>query len=159
MANNDNTKSAQAKSTGERRQYLTMTIGEQPFGILVSLIHEVIGHQNITRIPLAPREIAGVLNLRGRTITAIDVRARLGMPSERQGGRSVLVEHAGEVHSLMVDSVGDVIMLDDALFEPHPRTISQAVRDVSSGIFRLDDMLLVVLDVQRLVDFPRSRAA
>src|SRR5512139_1000055 len=96
-----------AAGNGEQRDYVTMSIGDQMFGIPVLTVQDVLGPQNIARVPLAPPEVAGSLNLRGRIVTAIDVRPRLGLAT-REGGKaamSVVVEYDGELYSLLVDSV------------------------------------------------------
>lgn len=139
----------------ETGQFLSITIGEQMFGIPVMLVHDVLGPQRITRIPLAPREVAGSLNLRGRIVTAIHVRRRLGLeplPADRET-MSVVVEHHGDHYSLIVDSVGEVLTLELDRFEPHPPTMPPRVRDISAGIYQLNEALLVVLDVSNLLDF------
>lgn len=148
-------------ATTEARQFVSITIGKQSFGIPVLLVHDVLGPQRITRIPLAPKEVAGSLNLRGRIVTAIQVRRRLGLdplPADAET-MSVVVEHQGELYSLIVDGVGEVLTLYDHDFESHPPTMSQRVREVSTGIYRLKDALLVVLDVPSLLDFVRAEAA
>lgn len=142
----------------ETQDYVTMFIDGQMFGIAVLTVQDVLGPQKITRIPLAPREVAGSLNLRGRIVTAIDVRLRLGLKraDEDNKGMSVVVEQGGELYSLMVDQVGEVLSLPVAKFERNPPTLDPMWRDFSAGIYRLDDKLLVVLDVAKLLDFNKS---
>ncbi|MGE5547146.1 MAG: chemotaxis protein CheW [Solirubrobacterales bacterium] len=142
----------------ETRDYVTMFIEGQLFGIPVLTVQDVLGPQKITRIPLAPREVAGSLNLRGRIVTAIDVRLRLGLRqrSEENKGMSVVVDMGGELYSLMVDQVGEVLSLPEAKFERNPPTLDPMWREFSAGIYRLDDKLLVVLDVGKLLDFTKS---
>jgi len=152
---------ARQAQSDEQRQYVSITIAGQMFGIPVLIVHDVLGPQRITRIPLAPPEVAGSLNLRGRIVTAIDVRLRLGLPRRpaEMAGMSVVVEHAGEFYSLMVDAVGEVLTLAAKDFERNPATLDPRWREISLGIFRLDAQLLVVLDVNRLLDFSRNEAA
>ena len=135
--------------------FVTMTIADQLFGIPVLQVQDVLGHQKITRIPLAPPEVAGSLNLRGRIVTAIDVRLRLGLRASEKGkpGMSIVVDHKGELYSLMVDSVGEVLSLSSNDFERNPATMDIRWRDLSTGIYRLNNTLLVVLDVSRLLNF------
>lgn len=142
----------------ETQDYVTMFIDGQMFGIAVLTVQDVLGPQKITRIPLAPREVAGSLNLRGRIVTAIDVRLRLGLkrPQDDNKGMSVVVEQGGELYSLMVDQVGEVLSLPVAKFERNPPTLDPMWREFSAGIYRLDDKLLVVLDVAKLLDFKQS---
>ncbi|HTH16847.1 MAG TPA: chemotaxis protein CheW [Magnetospirillum sp.] len=142
----------------ETQDYVTMYIEGQLFGIPVLTVQDVLGPQKITRIPLAPREVAGSLNLRGRIVTAVDVRLRLGLPNEgaENKGMSVVVDQGGELYSLLVDQVGEVLSLPAAKFERNPPTLDPMWREFSAGIYRLDDKLLVVLDVAKLLDFTRN---
>lgn len=135
-----------------------MYIEGQMFGIPVLTVQDVLGPQKITRIPLAPREVAGSLNLRGRIVTAVDVRLRLGLPNNgsENKGMSVVVDQGGELYSLLVDQVGEVLSLPAAKFERNPPTLDPMWREFSAGIYRLDDKLLVVLDVAKLLDFNRN---
>ena len=135
------------------KQYLTVKIAEQLFGLPVIEIQEVIGHQAITHIPMAPAQVAGSLNLRGRIVTAIDMRVVIDMPlnSDRDENMSVVVEHKGDVYSLTVDSVGEVITLDTSTMETFPPTVPQAIRAISYGIHQLDDSLLIIADIDSLL--------
>src|SRR5271156_1678067 len=145
----------------EQRQYVSIVIDGQLFGIPVLIVHDVLGPQRITRIPLAPPEVAGSLNLRGRIVTAIDVRLCLGLekrPAD-QPGMSVVVDHGTEFYSLIVDNVGEVLTLPAASMERNPATLDPRWREISNGIYRLDERLLVVLDADRLLDFARTEAA
>ncbi|MBL8710583.1 MAG: chemotaxis protein CheW [Rhodospirillaceae bacterium] len=142
-------------NSSEQRDYVTMTIGDQLFGIPVLTVQDVLGPQNIARVPLAPPEVAGSLNLRGRIVTAIDVRPRLGMP-KRDGDKaamSVVVEHENELYSLLVDSVGEVLSLNSRDYQRNPPTLDPRLREFSDGIYRLNSSLLVVLSVASLLDF------
>ncbi|GAB4168555.1 MAG: chemotaxis protein CheW [Thalassobaculales bacterium] len=148
-------------TTGETKQFVSITIAGQLFGIPVLTVHDVLGPQRITRIPLAPPEVAGSLNLRGRIVTAIDVRRRMRLPPFKGEDRrmSVVVENAGEAYSLLVDAVGEVLSLSEDQFERNPSTLDPLWREVSAGVYRLDRQLLVVLDVSRLLDFTGGQTA
>lgn len=139
----------------ERRDYVTMSIGGQLFGIPVLKVQDVLGPQTITRVPLAPVEVAGSLNLRGRIVTAVDVRLRLGLPKRENDktAMSVVVEHEGELYSLLVDSVGEVLNLESRDYQRNPPTLNPRLREFSDGIYRLNDALLVVLSVSSLLNF------
>ena len=148
-------------TTENHEDFVTMFIEGQLFGIPVLVVQDVLGPQKITRIPLAPPEVAGSLNLRGRIVTAIDVRMRLQLPqkkAEMGEGMSVVVDMRGELYSLRVDQVGEVLSLPAAKFERNPPTLDPLWREFSTGIYRLDEKLLVVLDVPRLLDFTKSEA-
>lgn len=141
--------------------HVTFTIGDQLFGIPVNQVQDVLADGTITRIPLAPKEIAGALNLRGRIVTAIDVRLRLGMPPRQEGAdkMSIVVDYGGELYSLMVDDVGDVFSVDTTSFDRNPPTLDPKIREFSAGIYRLKEKLMVVLDVDRLLQYDGAQAA
>lgn len=142
-------------------KYVTMVVADQLFGIPVMGVHDVLSVQKTTPIPLAPVEVAGALNLRGRIVTVIDVRTRLGLPPREAGAEAmcVVVEHKGEPYSLMIDAVGEVMNLPEDVFERNPPTLDPRWREVSAGICQLDGRLLVLLDVERLMDFVHDQAA
>jgi len=152
---------AKNRTSEPARDYVTATVAGQLFGIPVLSVQDVLGAQRLARIPLAPQEVAGALNLRGRIVTAIDLRKRLGMPEsdEPQSGMSIVVEHANELYSLLIDSVGEVLNLPADRYEPHPPTLDPRWREVSGGIYRLDGQLLVILEVDRVLEFSRAQAA
>lgn len=139
---------------GQTEDFLTIMIADQMFGIPVLQVQDVLGSQRVTRIPLAPPEVAGALNLRGRIVTAIDVRKRLGLEprDSKENDMSVVVEHEHELYSLVIDKVGDVLGLSHEDYESNPATLDKVWRDVSLGIYRLDNRLLVVLDVPKLLN-------
>jgi purine-binding chemotaxis protein CheW len=112
------------------------------------------GRRSNLRHPLAPPSIAGSLNLRGRIVTAINMRACLDMADRAPGAKtmSVVVENKGELYSLMIDSVGDVMNLPYSDYEKNPATLNPQWRALCQGIYRLKDKLLVVLDVPRLLE-------
>ncbi len=134
------------------KEYLTVTIGGQPFGIPVLKIQDVLQKQIVTRIPLSQAEVAGSLNLRGRIVTAINMRKLLNIEESDNVSKdmNVVVEHGNELYSLMVDSVGDVLLLSDDTFEKNPSTMEKHWNNISSGIHRLDNLLLVIIDVEGL---------
>jgi purine-binding chemotaxis protein CheW len=143
-------------------EFVSVTVAGQLFGISVLQVQDVLGPQRITRVPLAPPEVAGSLNLRGRIVTAIDLRTRLRLPPlpDGQKGMSVVVDHGGELYSIIVDSVGEVLSLGAATAERNPATLDPVWREVSAGIHRLNKTLLILLDVARALDFSdRAEAA
>ena len=158
----ENTKSRNANGLAdETEEFVTFTIAGQLFGIPVLQIQDVLSSYHITPIPLAPPEIIGSLNLRGRVVTAIDVRLRLGLAARPKDAESmsIVAENEGELYSLMVDSVGEVLALSQSAYERNLPTLDAKFRTFSEGIYRLDNQLLVVLDVKRLLDYERSDAA
>ncbi len=137
------------------RDFLTILIAGQKFGIPVLQVQDVLGPQRITHIPMAPPEVAGSLNLRGRIVTAIDVRKRLDLEQRTDGDgheMSVVVELENELYSLIIDRVGDVLSLHNDFYEKTPATLDPVWRDISMGIYRLENELLVVLDIPKLLN-------
>lgn len=133
---------------------VTMRVDNQLFGIPVQHVRDVLREQKVARVPLAPPEIAGSINLRGRIVTVINVRARLRLASKKDQNpyMFVVVERHQELYSLMVDSVGDVMNISHTQIEKVPANLSASWRDVASGIHRLDDELLVVIDPKALLN-------
>tara|TARA_R110002167_G_scaffold28598_1_gene95934 strand:- start:849 stop:1331 length:483 start_codon:yes stop_codon:yes gene_type:complete len=147
-------------STVETREFVTATLDKQLFGVPVLSVQDVLGPQKLANIPLAPNEVAGALNLRGRIVTAIDLRRRLGLPpADKAKSMSIVVDHYGELYSLLIDEVGEVLSVPVKDYERNPPTLDPRWRDVSGGIYRLDGRLMVFLEVDRLLDFARPAAA
>jgi len=141
-------------------QLVTMIVDKQLFGIPILQVQDIVEASKITPVPLAPSAIAGVLNLRGRIVTVIDLRKLLGnneeVPWDSQMG--VTVEYKGDLYTLLVDAIGDVRTLPKRDFDSAPSTMEDKVRRICSGIFRLRGNLLVVLDVSRIL-LPEAIAA
>lgn len=142
-------------------EFVTVHLGDQLLGIPVLAVHDVLRSQNITPIPLSQDSIAGVLNLRGKIVTAIDLRKHLGF-NERADDESymcVVIEHRNEPYSFLIDKVGEVISVKASDYDKNPVTMDDRLREVSSGIFRLEGELLIVLDVEHLLDNQLSSVA
>jgi purine-binding chemotaxis protein CheW len=140
-------------ATDAEKIFVTLTVADQLCGIPVLSVRDILAEQTITRIPLAPPEIAGSLNLRGRIVTAIDLRRRLHLAPAPKGMErmSVVAEQGGELYALLVDQVSEVMSLPTTAFERNPPTLPPSWAAYSAGIYRLRDRLMVVLDVARLL--------
>lgn len=135
------------------RQFCTFYIDGHYVGIDVVEVQEVIRYQEMTNVPLAPREISGLINLRGQIVTALDLRRRLDMP-DRPAGQlpmNVVVRTAEGSVSLLVDEIGDVLDVDDRAFERPPETLDPGIRKLVRGAYKLDGTLLLVLETERAV--------
>ena len=141
--------------------YVTFTTAGQIFGLPIARVQEVFRPARITRVPLAGAQIAGVLNLRGRIVTAIDVRSRLGLQAREEGlaPMAIGIESRGESFGLLVDTLGEVLRLSDSDIEANPINLDRRLADVSAGVHRLDGQLLVVLDIDRVLDVGTEAAA
>lgn len=142
-------------------EFITVYIGGQIFGMPINQVQDVFSPEMMTKVPLAAPEIAGVLNLRGRIVTAIDMRVRLNLPvnestTERM---AVGIESRNESYGLLIDSVGEVLRLPNSSLEPNPANLDPRWARVSAGVYRLEGKLLVVLDVDRILDFSREPMA
>jgi len=144
---------AVGSSNGE--QLVTFMIGGQLFGIPALRVRDVLRRQPLTRVPLARPEIAGAINLRGHIVTAIDVRARLGAPRREahEPVMCVVVESGIESFCLLVDSVGDVISTKASEIEPNPGSLQSSWAHLARGVYRDNDRLLLILDVDQLLAF------
>lgn len=131
---------------------VSMRLGNQLFGMPVAYVRDVLKHQRVTPVPLAPQEIAGSLNLRGRIVTVIDLHKRLRL--EAAGSENcmfVVIERRGELYSLMVEQVGEVVTVPAGAVEKPPAHLDKAWADLSSGIFKLEGELMVVMDIEALL--------
>jgi purine-binding chemotaxis protein CheW len=134
-------------------QYVTVVIGGQLFGLPISRVNDVFVPESVTRVPLSAPEIAGVLNLRGRVVTAIDMRRRLGLPpgDGSRGTMAVGIEYRAESYGLIVDEVGEVLTLEAAGREANPANLDRRWVEISAGVHRLEGHLMVILDVERVL--------
>jgi purine-binding chemotaxis protein CheW len=135
-------------------QFCTFLVRGMLFGLEVTCIQEVIRYQPLTVVPLTSKVIAGLINLRGQIVTAIDLRIRLGLPPRDAEERplNVVVRTADGPVSLLVDDIGDVIQVDDDTFEEPPETLGDAARELIRGAYKLKGRLLLVLDPARTLD-------
>jgi purine-binding chemotaxis protein CheW len=151
-------------------QLSTFAVGKYLFGVDVSLVQEVLRIQQMTPVPLAPPEIAGLINLRGEVLTAIDLRARLGLPPAEAPGAAgsggvgkepvnVVVRVDDEPVSLLVDEIGGVLEVSQVPFEQTPSTVDERVRDLLLGAYTLPDRLLLALNARRVLDVTRAGSA
>lgn len=150
-------------SNGDRNfdEYVTAVIGGQLFGLPIRGVQDVFLPERITRVPLAPPEIAGVFNLRGRVVTLIDMRRRFGLDECASKGplMAIGIETRTESYGLLIDSVGEVLKLDSDGLEPNPINLDPRLARVSSGIYQLDGQLLMIVDVDRVLDVAMPLAA
>jgi purine-binding chemotaxis protein CheW len=140
---------------GRTAQYCAFFVDDLYCGVAIDQVREVTRQLEITPVPLAPAGIQGLLNLRGRVVTAIDLRRRLGLPPREADAMAtnVIVRVDGEDISLLVDEVDDVYDLALDAFEDAPQTVSANARRFLRGVYKFDSRLLLSLDVDRVLDF------
>jgi purine-binding chemotaxis protein CheW len=145
----------------QKRQLCTFQVGDLGFGVEVKHVQEVIRLLPLTRVPLAPGLVRGLLNLRGQIVTALDVRARLDLPplSPALEPMTVVVRAGEGVVGLLVDQVGDVLEVDQTSFERVPETLPARLRELVRGVFKLETRLLLLLDVERIIVLPEDETA
>jgi purine-binding chemotaxis protein CheW len=145
-----------ASAAAERGQVCTFTLDGHFLGVPVARVQEVIRHQEMTPVPLAPPVVRGLINLRGQIVTALDLRVPLGLPPAPPGAlpMNVVVRAAGDLVSLLVDAIGDVIEVTADTFERPPETLGGPARDLIRGAFKLDGRLLLILDTDRALGPP-----
>lgn len=137
-------------------QFCTFHLNNLYFGVEVLKVQEVIRYQEMTRVPLAPAMVQGLINLRGQIVTAIDLRRRFEFPVRKEEHlpmNVVIRTHDGAV-SLLVDEIGDVLEADQALFEAPPETLRGPIRELVRGVFKLENRLLLILDTEKAITAP-----
>jgi purine-binding chemotaxis protein CheW len=134
-------------------QLSTFHVGKYLFGVEVALVQEIVRMQSITPVPLSPPEVAGLINLRGEVLTAVDVRARLGLPpsTSRRPQVNVVVRVDEEPVSLLVDEIGGVQEVSHVAFEATPSTVEPALGALLLGAYTLPEQLLLALDARALL--------
>ena len=153
--------SAAASSGLHADGFVTFKLADQWLGIPVVLIQEVLTAEAVARVPRSPEHVAGFLNLRGQIVTAVDLRTCLELPKREDDAHvmNVVVRDGEELFSLVVDRVGDVVEVGGGRVEPPPATLPGIWKDVAAGVIRLDEELLVILDVDAVLGSEASRAA
>lgn len=135
------------------QQLSTFVVHGHLFGVEVQTVQEVIRYQEMTRVPLSDPSVGGLINLRGQVVVAVDLRRRLGLPDRSDGELpNVVVRTPDGVVSLLVDSIGDVVDTTSDLFEPPPETLAGPGRELIRGAYKLENRLLLALDVHRAVE-------
>jgi len=142
----------------EKKQFSTFFVDRLFFGVEVEKVQEVIRYQEMTRVPLAPPVVRGLINLRGHIVTAVDLRRRLELrerPAEQLPMNVVVRSDDGAV-SLLVDEIGDVLEVDEETYEGPPETLSQRARELIPGVYKLKDRLMHVLDTGKAMDLSNA---
>lgn len=150
--NERNGHAAEAEAT---EQYVSFWIGDQLLGVPVNAVQEVLQSQRIARTPCAHPAVAGLLNLRGQIVTAVNLRHRLDLPDVEldHEPHNVVVLHNDESFSFLVDEVGDVIEMTADSMESPPHTLDSRWKSVTIGVFRLEKRLFIILDVGAVLNF------
>jgi purine-binding chemotaxis protein CheW len=142
-----------------RKQFSTFVVDRLLFGVEVEKVQEVIRYQEMTRVPLAPPVVKGLINLRGQIVTAIDLRRRLGLHERAATDlpMNVVVRHEDGAVSLLVDEIGDVLEVEEENFELPPETLDGKARELIRGVYKLNDRLMHVLNTNQAVSVAGER--
>ena len=142
-----------------RKQFSTFVVDRLLFGVEVEKVQEVIRYQEMTRVPLAPPVVQGLINLRGQIVTAIDLRRRLGLKERATADlpMNVVIRHEDGAVSFLVDEIGDVLEVEEGDFEVPPGTLPGDARDLVRGVYKLSERLMHVLDTNQAVNVAGER--
>ena len=137
---------------GEQLQFVTFEVASEEFAVDILSVHEINRMIELTRVPQSPPEVEGVINLRGKIIPVLDLRRRFNMPSAERDNhnRIIVVEVHGRVIGFIVDKVHEVLRINPSIVEPPPAMVGSIESDFISGVGKLEDRLLILLDLERL---------
>jgi purine-binding chemotaxis protein CheW len=137
-----------------KKQFATFLVDRLLFGVPVEKVQEVIRYQEMTRVPLAPAVVKGLINLRGQIVTAIDLRRRLGLRERPDSDlpMNVVIRHNDGAVSFLVDEIGDVIEVEEESFELAPGTVSLQAKELIQGVYKLKTTILIVLHTEKVLD-------
>ena len=142
------------------RQYCTFCVGDLFLGVEVLKVQEVIRSQVMTKVPLAHEAVRGLINLRGQIVTGVDLRQRLGLGASTSGREpmNVVIRTGDDTVSLLVDTIGDVVDVDETLHEDPPPTLPPQARGLITRVYKLPNRLLLTLDCERVLALEPSGA-
>ena len=144
----------------DHKQFCTFRVDDLFFGVEVAKVQEVLRFQEMTSVPLAPKEVRGLINLRGQIVTAIDLRPQLGLPARKpdQQPMNVVLRTAEGGVSLLVDEIGDVVEVEEETFEPPPESLGEEAVRLILGVHKLEHKLLHVLDTEHAIEILQDTA-
>lgn len=140
--------------TAGEESYFTVFAGGEAFGLSVLQTQTIFRITSVTPIPLGPKDIVGLVNLRGKIVTAVSLRRRLGIPvDEVHNSLAIGIEHKGENFALIVDEVGDVLTLDSSMKVPIPAHFDPTRSRFMAGLYKVGNLLVPALNIEALFDF------
>ena len=151
---------SQKKQEDELLQLVTFSIGEEEFGVNILKVQEIIRTMEITKVPRAPEFVEGVINLRGKVIPVVNMRTRFSMPALEHDGntRIVVMEFNQKIVGFLVDGVSEVLRIPASTVEPAPPVICGIGSEYIRGVGKLDDRLLILLDLDTLLSEMNAEA-
>lgn len=159
-SNPENTTAAE-RSLGDQLQLVTFGLREEEFGVDILAVQEINRMMELTRVPQSPPEVEGVINLRGKIIPVLDLRKRFRLTGQEanENSRIVVVEVHGRVLGFIVDRVHEVLRINRGIVEPAPQMVCSIDSDFIAGVGKLEDRLLILLDLNKLFDAKTTQAA
>jgi purine-binding chemotaxis protein CheW len=147
-------------SSADERQLVVFQLGAEFYGVEIARVHEIIRLQTVTRVPRAPVFVEGVINLRGKVIPVVDLRRRFGLPlaDHTRASRIVVVELGDQVVGVVVDGVSEVLRVNGATVEPPSPVVAGIDSEYIHGIAKLDERLVILLDLDRVLAQTDRRA-
>ncbi len=134
-------------------------VGRETYGVPITSLREIVRVPEITAVPDAPDYVEGVINLRGKIVSVLDLRKRLGevtvAPSKRN--RILVVEHRGRLCGLIVDSASDVLKIPAKDVDPSPTEFVEGGLNCVTGLGKYQGRLIVLLDIDKVLEFSGSR--
>jgi purine-binding chemotaxis protein CheW len=154
------TASSSLATGSEERQLVVFQLGAELYGVEISRVHEIIRLQAVTRIPHSPPFVEGVINLRGKVISVINLRRRFGLPAadDTRAGRIVVVDINDQVIGMVVDGVSEVLRVNTATIEPPSPAVAGIDSEYLQGIVKLPERLVILLDLDRVLSREERRA-
>jgi purine-binding chemotaxis protein CheW len=148
-------------NSGEQLQLVTFEVAGEEFAVDILSVREINRMMELTRVPHSPAEVEGVINLRGKIIPVVDLRKRFNMPvNERtEANRIIVVDIGGRVVGFIVDRVHEVLRVDSSIVEPAPAMVCSIDSEFISGVGKLEERLLILLDVQKLFSAETAKLA
>ena len=139
-------------SSSEQLQLVTFEVANEEFAVEILQVQEINRMMELTRVPQSPPEVEGVINLRGRIIPVLDLRKRFGLTTANRNehNRIVVVEVHGRVLGFIVDRVHEVLRISGSIVEPAPQMVCSIDADFIAGVGKLEDRLLILLDLGKL---------
>jgi purine-binding chemotaxis protein CheW len=147
-------------TSGDERQLVVFQLGAELYGVEISRVHEIIRHQAVTRLPRAPAFVEGVINLRGKVISVVNLRGRFGLPPTEptRASRIVVVDINDQVIGMVVDGVSEVLRVNAATIEPPSPTVAGIDSEYLQGIAKLPGRLVILLDLDRVLSRDERRS-
>jgi purine-binding chemotaxis protein CheW len=147
-------------AAGDEQQLVVFHLGAELYGVEIARVHEIIRLMQVTRVPRAPSFVEGVINLRGKVIPVVDLRRRFGLPQadHTRASRIVVVELSDHVVGIIVDGVSEVLRVNTATIEPPSPVVAGIDSEYLSGIAKVDEQLIILLDLDRVLAREERRA-